>query len=180
MLFYPLCVWLQLSFRHPSHCISCDVSLSVSTLSSPVSLFYLVPCFTLSLTFHCNWHFCNVLLSNNSLMLSTDILLFIVPLRSHFFLQGLFMTCTEMRWVLLFVCNNFITTFPNDFISWILPHFHLEPDAIRCCWAQGSCSSQIALSRLRCTFVMSNPYFIMLPLIWVKKKIKTLTLLFFK
>lgn len=45
---------------------------------------------------------------------------------------------------------------------------------------RGSCSSQIALSRLRCTFVMSNPYLIMLPLIWVKKKIKTPTLLFFK
>lgn len=137
VLFYPLCVWLQLSFRHPSYCISCDVSLSVSTLSSPVSLFYLVPCFTLSLTFHCNWHFCNVLLSNNSQMLSTDILLFTVPLRSHSFLQGLLMTCIEMHWFLLFVCNNFITTFSNDLISWILPHFHLEPDAIRCCWAQG-------------------------------------------
>ena len=34
------------------------------------------------------------------------------------------------------------------------------------------CSSQIALSRLRCTFVMSNPYFIMLPLIWVKQQKK--------
>lgn len=81
-----------------------------------VCLFYLLPCFTLSLSiFNVTDIFDIVLLSNNSQTLSTDIYLF----KCSFVKPPFSITHWQMHPSVMFVWNNVIITFPHDVISWI-------------------------------------------------------------
>lgn len=125
-----VCFWVQLSSLHASCNIFSTASLSVSSLSSPASLFYLLTSFTLALPFfpHCNWHFA---LNSFQKEIANAFCRHFTSLCLCGKLLSLRLThkSWNLSWFLEAVC-----TFSAVSGTWILVELHVELNAIMSYW----------------------------------------------